>query len=404
MIVKILQKSTNFAGVRYSSNKVMNGNGELMLVKNFGALQGLEHLKPNDYINYLEAVSARSGKIKYPQLHVAISCKGHSHNKDELTAIAEKWMNGMGYGQHPYLVINHSDTNNNHIHIVSTRVGKDGKKLSDSFERIKANNVLKSILGLHKALTYNFSTRAQFMMIIEAGGGSVVKVENTYHIFKEGKMVEEVLVAEVDKRIAAYIKDVGRIKQIHALIEKYMLKYDSAIYTVNKEQSGKEPTVATIYSSELADFLYKSFGVQVKFHSTTAKQPYGYTFIDHAGLNVFKGGEIMDIKNFISQQTLDGADIPHEPNIEDPNVAVLAKNTITVSEAHNSGAELLQDEQFVSGVNEASEVETYSEESNFNDDVTQVVVLQIDIADDIDDEAINGRNRRRKKKARTNSR
>ncbi|MGO3653104.1 MAG: relaxase/mobilization nuclease domain-containing protein, partial [Sphingobacterium sp.] len=143
MIVKILKKSATFKAVRYNTGKVEKDRGELLLAKNFGLLQGLENLRPQDYINYLEAVSARSSRTKYPQFHIAISTKGRSHSKEELADIAQKWMDGMGYGQQPYLLIYHKDTANNHVHLVSTRVGRDGKKISDRYEKLRVELQLK---------------------------------------------------------------------------------------------------------------------------------------------------------------------------------------------------------------------------------------------------------------------
>src|SRR5690606_25794067 len=179
-----------FKAVRYNTGKVDKDRGELLLVRNFGALEGLENLRPQDYINYFEAVSARSSRTIYPQFHVAISTKGKAHSREELSDIARKWMNGMGYGEQPYLLIFHKDTANNHVHLVSTRVGRDGKKISDRYEKLRAYRVLGQVMGqdekltmaahLQKALGYSFSTRAQFMMLLEAQGYAMTLKTDTY--------------------------------------------------------------------------------------------------------------------------------------------------------------------------------------------------------------------------------
>ena len=180
MIVKILQKSATFKAVRYNTSKVENDRGELLLVQNFGILNGIENLRPQDYINYLEALSSRNNQVKYPQFHVAISTKGRTHSKEELSAIAQQWMQEMGYGMQPYLLIYHKDTANNHVHIVSTRIGRDGKKIADAFEKIRAYKFLNQILGeneqhtlaqhVQQALSYSFSTRTQFALLLEQHG------------------------------------------------------------------------------------------------------------------------------------------------------------------------------------------------------------------------------------------
>src|SRR5579859_6460369 len=120
MIVKFLYtKGPNghFPAVRYNTSKVDRNKGELMKVVNFGPLQGLGKLKPQDYKNYLQLVSSTNKAVKKPQFHVAISCAGKEYDKQQLTEMAVQWLELMGYGKQPYLIIFHKDTNNHHVHI-----------------------------------------------------------------------------------------------------------------------------------------------------------------------------------------------------------------------------------------------------------------------------------------------
>src|ERR1700744_2233023 len=117
MIVRLLETSTVFSGIDYNFSKVERGDAELMKACNFGYLEGLTNVRPQDYQNYLLAISALNKRITNTQLHAAISTEGTLHDKQELTDVAEQWLKGMGYGDQPYLIFSHRDAPNNHVHV-----------------------------------------------------------------------------------------------------------------------------------------------------------------------------------------------------------------------------------------------------------------------------------------------
>src|SRR6201992_1252639 len=148
MVVKILSSAATFNGIKYNFEKLATGKAELMRAANFGLLQGLDKVRAEDYRNYLLMLTERNTRIKQPQFHAVISTKGKSHTKEELTAIAERWMVAMGYEKQPYLVFFHKDTDDNHVHIVSTRINRDGKKISSEYEHVRAVGTMNKIMGL----------------------------------------------------------------------------------------------------------------------------------------------------------------------------------------------------------------------------------------------------------------
>ena len=403
MIVKFLKPASSFKGVGYSFAKMLLDKGELMEVKNFGALAGLSNLRAEDYVNYLEAVTDKNKRIVYPQLHVTISAKGRDHSKSELTSIAEKWLKGMGYGSHPYLIIFHKDTQNNHVHLVSTRIGRDGKKVKDSYERIKGYQVLNEVMGLDEnlqvqkdknlALTYNFSSRAQFMMLLEVKGYTINLKDGIYQIFKFGKKLDSLPVEKVDERIADHQQNKKRLEQLRAIIEKYRPDFNPELFPETSKLAGGGVGKTTGYNSELAGMLQRDFGLQIFFHAKDGKQPYGYTVIDHAKKAVYKGGDLMPLAEFI------------KPAPEQANHTTINK-PVEISEFPES--EDFESPQINGDESEnwyADDIENYHTEfTGFQAPGIYVPPLRIDISDDIDDEQINGRNRKRKRKARTNTR
>ncbi|MDR2269533.1 MAG: relaxase/mobilization nuclease domain-containing protein [Sphingobacterium sp.] len=388
MIVKILKKSTTFKAVNYNTDKVDKNKGELLLAKNFGLLQGIENLRPQDYINYLRAVSARSTRIKYPQFHVVLSTKGRQHSKEELADIAQKWMEGMGYGEQPYLLIFHKDTSNNHVHLVSTRIGTDGKKISDRFEKLRAYRILDQVMGedekqllakyLHNALSHNFSTRAQFIMLLEEQGYTLILKDSAYGINKNGSTLGQIEASKIDLRIVERQKDNARVKQIRTILEKYKSIYDTTI--ISQQNS---------YSSALADFLHDKFGLQLIFHGKDGKQPYGYTLFDHPGKAIYKGTEIIAIKDLTNNH------LPEQVNN-------IIEETVPAEKQVNS--DNIQPENYPNEYYDTPMIDMTNDALIGSEIEIPLLTLEINMADDIDDEAVLGRNRRRKRKARTNTR
>jgi hypothetical protein len=288
MVTVILDKpSKSFAGVSYNTNKVDRNKGELMLVANFGPLDALSNHRPQDFINYLQMISAQNKKIVNTQFHAVLSCAGKTYDKHALTKIAVAWLKEMGYGEQPYLVIFHKDTDN------------------------------------------NFSTPAQFYMIIENKG-------------YPGKDYD--------------------LKQLQAKIDKHQPDKQRAAEL-------KQIFMAHKDDRDFVRLMKEKFQLDLIFHSSEGKAPYGYSVIDYATQRVFKGSEILTLKllNAGSEQ-------------------------LFKDDAINIGSPVLK---FYKTESVSDTPEAVPEE---------IHIRPIWIANDIDDEGILGRNRKRKKKSRTNSR
>lgn len=381
-----------FPGVRYNTDKVAIEKGELMLARNFGALEGLANPRPQDYINYLEAWSRQSARIKYPQLHVVLSAKGREMDKYQLTELAEKWLPQMGYSESPYLLVFHKDTKNNHLHIVASRVGADRKKVDDSYEIKRGHRVLNGILGIVPkkdaqaaiagALAFQLSTRAQFMLLLELKGYSLKAGETEMAVYKYGKQVGGVPLAELDAKLAGYQADRARIHQLRAIIAKYRHTLNPALYPVREPLPGGGQGRITGYASELTAHLHERLALQFIFHHKDGKPAYGYTVIDHTHKAVYKGSQLLPLAELLA---------PPGPESPRNEMDMAFDQIIADGTQPFAGDDLIE-----SGSGRTVEMPSAAE--------TYVPPLRIDIAGDIDDEQILGRNRRRKRKARTNTR
>ena len=59
--------------------------------------------------------------------------------------LATDYMQQMGFGDQPFVVYKHSDIERKHIHIVSLGIDENGKKISDTFEKIRSMKVCREL-------------------------------------------------------------------------------------------------------------------------------------------------------------------------------------------------------------------------------------------------------------------
>jgi MobA/VirD2-like, nuclease domain len=330
MIAHILEKpSRTFAGIKYNTDKVSANTGELMLIANFGALQALNNPRPQDLVNYLLMVSAQNCAIKNTQFHAVISASGCNYNKHELTKAAVMWIKEMKYGSQPYLIVFHKDTGNNHVHIVSSRVGKNGKQIDRDYEQVRAVRNLNKVLGYDFAMQYRFSTKAQFYLLLENQG------------FLGRDYLDE---NKLQLKLNAYKPDKGRVAELYEL------------FITHKANPA------------FVQLMQLQYGVDLVFHSANEKKPYGYTVIDHATKQVFKGSEILKLKYLLDEN------FDYE----------LFKKPVSTD---------------LHGYLSQEDITYYAEYTP-----EPLHIMPVMISDDVDDQQVLGMKRRRQKKARTNTR
>ena len=85
-------------------------------------------------------------KTEKPVLHVSINPDPKDKLTDEqLSDIAQEYMQKMGYGDQPFIVYKHEDIERKHIHIVSLRVNETGKSIKDSFEHRRSMDACREL-------------------------------------------------------------------------------------------------------------------------------------------------------------------------------------------------------------------------------------------------------------------
>ena len=297
MIVKILKSSGTFPAVQYNEEKVNQGVAERVEVRNFGPFQNNQVLLSSQAISDYLSVYSETGNnhLKYPQFHVSFSAKGRSMTKDELMTFADQWLEKMGYADNPMVIYFHQDTDNNHLHVVTSRVGRNGKKINHSHERRRSQQAINEILGvspskecediIDKALHYSFQSLGQFRSILESSSYETFEENGSLNVKKGGGVLFTVPIQRITSRFTD--DDLEERKKRAAQLKAWLLRYKAMCY--NKE--------------ELRKLMHAKFGVDLVFHGKgiggTEFKPYGYTVVDHRTKTVFKGSDVLPLRQLL---------------------------------------------------------------------------------------------------------
>ena len=93
--------------------------------------------------------------------HISLNLP-HGEHLDDRTfyKISEEYMENMGYGEQPYVVVRHNDTKHEHVHIVTTNVKEDGKVLG-TFNSYRRNIATHQYLERKYGLSPSPSTKQE---------------------------------------------------------------------------------------------------------------------------------------------------------------------------------------------------------------------------------------------------
>ena len=113
----------------------------------------------DDMIEQFAAIKRIRRDIPRPVWHCSLSFPHGEHpDSGKLAEVAEAFMKLMGFPESiPYTVIRHHDKKHDHIHIVASRIGIDGKVWNagfDVFKALRATQALEERFGLKLTKAY----------------------------------------------------------------------------------------------------------------------------------------------------------------------------------------------------------------------------------------------------------
>ena len=344
MIVKKLGMVAGggFPGAGYNERKVAEGVARLMAMENVDAAMRhkveLLHEAGFDCAGeiekYLKERSRTYGNTKTTrfQFHITASVKGQVMSADELTDFARQLMAEAGYGRQPYFVYYHHDTDNNHVHILSTRIQSNGFPIPDHHDYARlnaaANRILSSDINrdIQRMFSYGYLTEGQFANIIRSHGYKFERGENGYVLFRGGVKATTIPLSEIGRYISQE-NDTRkeRAKQLRAIIRKYKAEIaDGKVQNVENVKGHKgqkkkyvrrkvNPDIRKIkgsngktlsqeeqrHLSDLLDILKAKFGIDIHFQKDRNGEIRGYGLVDHNRKMALDGSKVMKLSELI---------------------------------------------------------------------------------------------------------
>lgn len=331
MVAKITIGSGLFGAVRYNASKVNGGKGQL-LDTNKIFNDGTGRVNIAQVVQDFEQHMPRQMRTEKPVIHISLNPHPDDRLTDkELTEMAHEYMQRMGYGDQPYIIVKHEDIDRHHLHIVSVRVNEQGRRINSDFTKRRSLAILKDFeqrYGLHQGnKRQNNQQNPLHPVNPDAGdikkqvGNTVKAVFNDYQFQTIGELrallsLYNITVDEVRGNVRGKAYNGLVYSVIDANGEKVGNPFKSSLFGKSvgyealqrkaafskkniKEKNLAEPTKRALeyalrrtYDKDELVRMLKEKGIDCVFRYTDEGRLYGATFIDHRTHCILNGSRM----------------------------------------------------------------------------------------------------------------
>ena len=129
MVVRIITGKSIRGALRYNEHKVEEGQAALLLTHRF--LQEPHTLRWEDKLRRFERLTGKNPRVKTNCVHISLNFAiGEELSKERLQHIATDYMDRIGFGGSPTWSTSILDAAHPHLHIVTTNLQPDGKRIN----------------------------------------------------------------------------------------------------------------------------------------------------------------------------------------------------------------------------------------------------------------------------------
>lgn len=334
MVAKITVPNSIKRALNYNEQKLKEGKAQCIHAHNF--LKEAEQLNFYEKLHRFEQLIALNKRATTNTVHISLNFGlNEKLEKEKLAEIATVYMQKIGFGEQPYLIYQHLDAGHPHIHIVTTNIKQDGKRISlHNLGRNESSKAREEIERAYKLVR----AKDQQKQVDEIKPINALRINYGKSPTKRG--ISNVLDTVLPHYKYASLAELNAVLRLYNLVadrgkeDGVIFKNNGLVYRVLDEKGNKIGVpikASSIYSKPTLTFLEKRFKEnellkqEHKKHVKTAidwilvKPPknlpafrqalekekislvirqndqglvYGLTYVDHTTKCVFNGSDI----------------------------------------------------------------------------------------------------------------
>src|SRR5690606_23744658 len=141
MIAKQSIGSSFMGALSYNLKKMHHPDREVraeLLASNFISLD------KSDVKKEVDLVASLNPRLQKNTYHTSLNfAQGEKVSNEKMLAVAEEYMERMGFRDNPYFIFRHHDTSHPHCHILALRTRFDGTTVSDSNNYKRSEKIIR---------------------------------------------------------------------------------------------------------------------------------------------------------------------------------------------------------------------------------------------------------------------
>ena len=333
-----------------------------------------------------EPYIALNSHVKKPVIHISLNpSQKDILSEEQMTVLAQEFMEKFGYGNQPYMVWLHEDINRKHMHIVSVRINEKGEKIDHNREAVRAQNICREMevkYGLHPTLgehgerellslqkvdypkgnvkaqvkhtartlleCYNCHSLAEYNTLLNLYNVTVYEVRGSV----DGKEYHGIMYGALDddgQQVGTPFKSskFGKAFGYEALQKKFTASTEKVKKNNLTERARQEiiKAMQNIGTKEVFAKRLKEADIEVVYRINPEGRLYGITFIDHTTRTVFNGSRMgKAFSANVFNELFNNPDADRERLIPQPEQAPSRQEREARAEERQEGAEYRQQE------------------------------------------------------------